>query len=214
MSDAQDYLDLITSEHQNQPNFAAMIAACVAVPVQVQALLSSMISIFDLATPPVGDQLDIIGEWVGASRNLAIPITGVFFTWDSTGSLGWDNGIWEDAANSTAITVLPDDVYLTLIQATIAANYWDGTTEGAYAIWSILFPKLTLLIQDNQNMSYALGVQGYPLDALTLALLTGGYLDLRPEGVEITEYIVPADTNPFFGWDIEATAIQGWNHGS
>lgn len=214
MSTQQDYINLITSEHRDKPNFVAMVGDDVSPMVQVQALLASMIPIFDIDNAPVGNQLDIIGQWVGVSRNLAIPITGVFFSWDGADDIGWDFGVWQDPANPTAVTILPDDVYLTLIRARIAANHWDGTTEGAYAIWAILFPHIVLLIQDNQNMSFAIAIQGTVPDSLTLALLTGGYLPLKPEGVRISGYFIPVDTGPLFGWDIENSYLQGWDEGS
>lgn len=210
----QDYLNLITSNFAAQPNFTSMISYDVSPLVQVQSLLASMIPLFDLDTPPVGNQLDIIGQWVGVSRNVAVPITGVFFTWDSTPSVGWDYGTWAADPTETVITVLPDDAYLTLIKGKIAANNWDGTTDGAYAIWNQLFPAFTILIQDYQNMSYAVGIVGGVIDSLTLALITGGYIPLRPEGVEITEYFIAVDTNPLFGWDIETDFVSGWDTGS
>lgn len=215
MNTAQTYLNLITSEHQNQPNFSAMVSFGVATMVQVQALMAQMSGpLFDLSTPPVGNQLDIIGQWAGVSRNVNIPITGILFTWDGITADGWGFGVWSSAENPSSITVLPDGAYLSLILAKIAANQWNGTTEGAYAVWAVAFPQYNLLIQDNQNMSFAIAIQGMPLDSLTLALLTGGYIPLRPEGVEITEYIVPVDTNPLFGWDLDTTFVQGWGTGS
>lgn len=218
--DTQDYLDSITSEYQGQPDFNATVAFSVAVPVQVQLLMNQMIgnvapSLFDLSTPPVGDQLDIIGEWVGVSRNVSIPITGVYFSWDGADfSLGWNYGSWQPSDAPTSITSLPDDAYLTLILAKIAANNWDGTTNGAYAIWDILFPQFTILIQDNCNMTYAMAIIGGLVDSLTLALIIGGYIQLRPEGVAISEYFVSVDTNPAFCWNLETTDCQGWNQGS
>lgn len=182
--------------------------------VQVQALMASMIPLFDVGLTPVGDQLDIIGIWVGVSRNLNIPITGIFFSWNGTDAVGWEYGVWQDSNNSSAISVLPDAAYLTLIRARIAANHWDGTTEGAYAVWAIAFPQFNLLIEDHQDMSFSVGIQGMPPDSLTLALLTGGYLPLKPEGVRITEYFIPVDTEPFFGWDLDTDFIEGWGTGS
>jgi len=214
MSEISTYTNLITSEYQEQPNFMAVVGGNASIYVQIQNLYASMIPLFDLATPPVGNQLDIIGEWVGISRYIAIPISGVYFTWDSTALLGWDSGTWQDPNQPASITTLPDDAYLTLILAKIAANNWDGTTEGAYAIWDQLFPNLNLLIQDNQNMSFTFIVQGSPVDALTQALLTGGYIPLRPEGVQITEYVFPINTGPLFGFDLQNEFIQGWNDGS
>lgn len=210
----EDYLNFVTSQYAKQPNFNAVISIHAAVSVQLQQMLESMIPIFDLDTPPVGQQLDIIGQWVGVSRNVEIPISGIFFTWDGSSELGWDQGIWQGDTNSDSITTLPDSNYLVLIKARIAANSWDGTTEGAYKIFKILFPNFTLLIQDNQNMSFNVIVQGALLDALTIALLTGGYLPLKPEGVRISSYVLPVNTGPLFGWDLENSYFQGWDVGS
>lgn len=211
----KDYTALITSEYQSQPKFVAMVQFMVSLPVQVQFLMSQMINvIFDLDLPPVGNQLDIIGQWVGISRRVNIPITGVYFTWDGTVSTGWDYGTWQPSNLPTSIVVLPDDAYLTLIRATIAANNWDGTTNGAYEIWDLLFPQFTILIQDNCNMTYAMAIIGGIVDSLTLALITEGYIQLRPEGVAISEYFVATDTNPAFCWDIESTDCKGWDEGS
>lgn len=213
--ETQDYLDLITSEYNSQPDFTAMVSFMVAVQVQVQSLMTMMITtLFDLDKPPVGDQLDIIGQWVGVSRRVNIPITGVYFTWDGASTVGWDYGTWQPSNLPTSITVLPDDAYLTLIKATIAANNWDGTTNGAYAIWDLLFPQFTILIQDNCNMTYGLAIIGGIVDSLTLALITQGYISLRPQGVAVSEYFVSTDSNPAFCWDIETTSCQGWDQGS
>lgn len=218
--DTQDYLDLVTSEYQNQPDFNAMLAFMVAVPIQVQTLMNQMNgngtpSIFDLSLPPVGNQLDIIGAWVGVSRDVNIPIVDVFFTWDGTDyTVGWDYGTWQPANQATSVVVLPDDAYLTLILAKIAANNWDGTTNGAYAIWDFLFPQFTILIQDNCNMTYDMAIIGGIVDSLTLALITGGYIQLRPQGVQIAEFFVSIDTNAAFCWDLDTTDCQGWDQGS
>ncbi|MDH4163336.1 MAG: DUF2612 domain-containing protein [Nitrospirota bacterium] len=215
----QDYLNLVTSEYKNQPKFNAMLSFMVSVQVQVQKLMNQMSgealpSLFDLSTPPIGNQLDIIGQWVGVSRTVHIPVSDVYFTWDSTYEKGWDYGQWQPADAPSTITSLPDDVYLNLILATIAANNWDGTTTGAYAIWAQVFPAFRILIQDNCNMTYNLGIVGGIVDSLTLALITGGYIHLRPEGVRIDKYFVPVDSNPAFCWDVETTLAKGWDEGS
>ncbi len=210
---AAEYISLITSQYQGQPNFAAVIAADVAPQVRVQDLLTSMLAIFDLDTPPVGDQLDIIGQWVGVSRDVSIPITGVYFTWDGAASLGWDYGVWAAEGSPASITTLPDDVYLILIKATIAANYWDGTTNGAYLVWDIFFTTVQILIQDNLDMSYNLIIAGGIVDSLTQALITGGVLNLRPEGVMIRNYYFSQGSNPIFAWDLNTSLMQGWDAG-
>jgi len=208
-----DYQALVSSENADQPDFLAVISASVEPSVQVQALLQAMISLFDIDTPPAGDQLDIIGQWVGISRQIKIPISGVFFTWDGAANVGWDYGIWQGAGQTSNISSLPDDAYLKLIKATIAANQWDGTTNGAYEIWDSLFTTFSILVQDNLNMSYAMALVGGIIDSLTLALITGGYINLRPEGVRISKYFISQGTNPVFAWDLAVTNLQGWDVG-
>lgn len=209
----EDYLNLITSEYRLQPNYISMVSFGSSIYVYIQQLLASMIPLFDVDVA-VGQQLDIIGQWVGISRNVSIPISNVYFTWNSTASLGWNFGIWQSSTDASTVTVLPDDVYRTLIRAKIAANHWDGTTNGAYAIWDAIFPTVKILIQDNQNMTYDLAFVGAPIDSLTIALVTGGYIPLRPEGVLVSSYVFPIDSGPLFGFDIETAYIEGFDEGS
>lgn len=209
----EEYLKLIPASNAKQPKFVATVTTDISVQIQVQNLLASMIPIFDLSTPPIGDQLDIIGEWVGVSRTIAVPISGVFFTWDGDANVGWDYGTWQPSGDPGQVTSLPDDAYLTLILAKIAANIWDGTTENAYQVWDDLVGSqgISILIQDYQNMSYAMVIVGDIIPSLTLALITGGYIPLRPEGIKITEYFV--GSAPLFAWDVDNATLKGWDTG-
>ncbi len=207
------YQELITSAYQNKLKFTATVNLDTSVQTRVQELLASMIPLFDVDVA-LGNQLDIIGQWVGVSRNISIPIPGVYFSWDSTIDLGWDYGTWRPINQPANITSLPDDQYRILIKTKIAANQWDGTTEGAYAIWSRIFTDYVILIQDHQNMTYSLIIIGGIVDSLTLALLVGGYVPLRPEGVLISSYLVPANAGPAFAWDTDNASLKGWDTGS
>jgi hypothetical protein len=210
----EDYLNVITSEHRDKPNFIAMVQGMSSAVVSIQNVIESMIGLFDVDSA-VGDQLDVIGEWVGVSRNVSIPISGVYFSFDgSDPTIGWDNGTWQPSNLPSNVTVLPDDTYRVLIRAKIAANAWDGTTEGAYLIWSQVFPDFEILIQDNEDMSYSLIIAGAVPDSLTVALITQGYIPLKPEGVTVNEYYIPVTTGPAFGWDINTEYLQGWDQGS
>lgn len=208
-----EYLNLITSEFRKQPDYIATLTATLSVSVRIQEILQSLIPYFDLDVA-AGSQLDIIGQWVGVSRNVLVPIPGVYFSWDADYTLGWEYGVWQDPNAFGDVTVLPDDVYRTLIRTKIAANKWDGTTEGAYIVWDEIFPTIKILIQDHQNMSYALILYGGIIDSLTLALLTGGYIPLKPEGIRITDYYVPVNSGKIFGWDVDSDYISGWDDGS
>lgn len=208
-----DYTGVITSEHAQKPNFIAVLSALVALPLQVQALFQSMIPLFDV-DEALGVQLDAVGAWVGISRKVSTPIYNVYFSFDEAATTGWDFGTWQPSNLPVAVTSLPDDAYRLLIKARIAANNWDGTTEGAYTVFNSIFTRFQILIQDNYNMSYNLGVTGGVVDSLTLALLTGNYIPLRPQGIRIAEYFVTVDTNPIFSWDIASTALGGWDAAS
>lgn len=210
----QDYVNLVTSEYAEKPNFIEMLSQDVSILVRIQDLMQSMIPLFDIDVAS-GSQLDIIGLWVGVSRNVSIPIAGVYFTWDGADpTVGWDYGTWQPYNQPVNITVLPDDAYLTLIRAKIAANHWDGTIEGAYAIWEDVFPQYNILIKDNQDMSYDLGIVGGIVDSLTIALLTGGYIPLKPEGVRVAGYFVAPGSDQLFAWDSETALLAGWEEGS
>lgn len=211
------YTGRVISQHQNKPKFMATVGFTVSFYVHAMGILDLMEKsggLFDLATPPVGDQEDIIGELVGVSRVIAEPIPGVYFTWDDTAFTGWDSGVWQPVGQPVNLVTLPDDVYLTVIKAKIAANNWDGTTAGAYIVWATLFPSIVFLIMDLQDMSFIIALQGQPIDALTQALLTQGYIPLKPEGVRIREYIVATDTAPLFAWDVSTPSMAGWDTGS
>ncbi|MEK6319934.1 MAG: DUF2612 domain-containing protein, partial [Burkholderia gladioli] len=93
MADLDDYTSLITSEHQPQPRFMALVGALVSPLVDQMNVVASMPALFDLDNA-VGDQLDKVGEWVGLSRQVSTPLTGVYFSFDIV-DLGFDQGTWK-----------------------------------------------------------------------------------------------------------------------
>lgn len=210
-----EYISLITNEHITAPKYIAMITAGVSPLKKIQDLISSLPQQFDIDSA-VGVQLDAVGEWIGRSRRVAVPLVGVYFTWDDIDSTGWDSGTWKsDFDPDSGLTLLPDDAYRTLLKAKIAANNWDGSIPGAYAIWQQAFGNLSqIVIQDNQDMGFIIAIFGLPLDAVTFALLTGGYIPLKPEGVRIANYSVAPDNGAIFAWDIENDLLKGWDESS
>ena len=212
--DVQPYLNLVTSEHVTRAKFMAMIAATLQPLADLQVVLASMPGLFDLDVA-VGDQEDKVGQWIGVTRNISVPLTGVFFSW-ATANLGWGQGNWTPNINQTQLVVLSDEPYRTLLRARVASNQWDGTIPGAYAVWNAAFAGtgIGLLIQDYGDMHMALALTGPVPDAVTLALFTGGYLNIKPAGVRIDNYFTPVVPNtPYFGWGVENANISGWSVG-
>ncbi len=138
MADPSDYTVLITSEHRDKPRFMATVRALVQPLVDQMNVLQSMPSKFDLDNA-VGVQLDDVGLWVGVSRKVRTPLTGIYFSFDVAG-LGFDQGIWKGPFDpDTGLTVLDNDTYRLVIRAKIGANHWDGTLASSAAILNSIF---------------------------------------------------------------------------
>lgn len=191
MTTTAEYLDLITSEHQEKPKFVATVAASVAPFAKLQEVMRGFINDFDVDRA-IGVQLDIVALWVGVTRTIGVPIDGYYFTWDDVASDGWDNGIWKGIGDPDAgFVVLPDDLYRSLIKAKIQANQWKGDIAGAYAIIDqALSVDGVVRIVDNQNMTMTVRVTGGVLPAVEQAIVTAGYLPIKPAGVKATYTVV------------------------
>lgn len=208
----ETYLNLITSQHRDKPKFVATVQATVSPLVALQGTLKGLVQDYDLDTA-IGQQLDIIGQWAGITRNLNTPLAGVYLTWDSSlDSEGWEQGTWQGEFDpASGLTRLPDDSFRTLLKAKIAANNWDGTIEKAYDIWASVFTDSFVVIQDNQNMSMVVAISGHPLDAIERALLEQGYLPLKPAGVRVNYYAIAPSEGKLLGWDCDNAALGGWD---
>lgn len=211
---AAQYTNLITTEHATKPNFVATVALLVQPFVDLQNQLLLFQLLFDL-DHAVGQQLDFIGQWIGPTRQIPIPLTNVFFTWGTAG-LGWGQGVWLAPGQSTSgLTILDDNSYRMLLRGTIVQNNWDGTVPGMYNILNIVFAgaPFQILIQDNQDMSMTVIIlSGTMIDAVSMALLTNGFIIPRPAGVHITGYNQVAA--PIFGWGIQNSLVSGWGSGN
>lgn len=186
------YLALVTSKHRDKPKFMSTLSVLVQALADINKCATSMQTIFDLDVA-VGAQLDAIGEWIGIGRELNVPLPNVWFSWNVV-NLGWNEGSWRDPNNPVnEVIVLPDDAYRTLLRAKVVNNQWNGTIEQAYSVWDTMFAGLnsSIDIVDNQDMSMEFILRGDQPDAITLALLNGGYLSTVPAGVSATYGYTP-----------------------
>lgn len=213
--DPSPWLALVTSENNQQPDFMATLQNVLQPFADLEVTISSMPTLYDLDVA-IGAQLDTVGLWVGASRQLAVPLSNVFFSWNVAG-LGWGQGNWhQDGTPTTQLVSLNDSDYRTLLYATAAANNWDGTIPGAYSVWNTLFAGtgIGILIQDFQDMSIGLALTGPTPTAVQQALFTSGQLSLVPAGVRVRWYATPPVPNvPYFAWGVNNANMAGWGTG-
>ncbi|WP_281659630.1 DUF2612 domain-containing protein [Microvirgula aerodenitrificans] len=214
MASVDDYTGLISGYHRGRPRFTAMVAAVSAAFVDQTNTAALMKEIFDL-DKAVGDQLDAVGVRVGIYRRVNTPLAGVYFSFDVDG-LGFDQGVWKGPFDpDSGVTILDDETYRLLIRAKIGANQWDGTVENSRRILELIFNGAShVYVQDNQDMTMTIGVSGQPPSALFMALLTGGYIPVKPEGVRVDYYIASSEDGPIFGFDMENEYVAGFDTGS
>lgn len=210
----EKYLDLIPNWNRAKPKFNATISALVEPLSGIQSFVRNLPVDFDLDIA-IGVQLDVVGEWVGRNRYIATPIPNVWFSFDIEG-VGFDQGVWKGVYDlDGGMTRLDDDHYRILLKAKIAANQWDGTLPGAKVVLAPLFDSASIVfIQDHMDMSMTVGVSGKIPSAVTLALLAGGYVPLKPVGVRVNYLVVSDDETPMFGFDVENEFISGLDKGS
>lgn len=187
----EQYLNKITDEHIDKPKFLATVKLIAENYVDVQNFLWELIAAYDVDEAE-GEQLDAIGLWVGASRIVDVPLAGVYFEWDTTTSEGWDSGVWIKPGDpENGVEVLGDDQFRSLIKAKIIANKWKGYPEGAYEIIDAAFTAdPPILIVDNQNQTQTVKITAGSISAINQALITQGYLPIKPAGIrQINEII-------------------------
>ena len=140
MRSTDQYLALVINEHADKPKFMAELRALVDPFAQMQSFLADMPRYFDLDSPAcVGAQLDILGAFIGVSRNIGAPVTNTWFMLDKTAH-GLDQGVWKSPYKTEYYTTVLDDVsYKKLLRARIASNHWDGTLVSAQSILNSFF---------------------------------------------------------------------------
>lgn len=124
------YLNFITSEHRDKPNYIAWVTDILS-KIDVPDLISA----FDIDTA-VGAQLDILGLILGRKRLLN------FQPGDGSSPL------------------LDDESYRLVLKSKILMNQWNGTIEQLYSYWSAIFPNLQMTVADQQDMSYEINIVG------------------------------------------------------
>lgn len=186
MTDVTQYSSLITSEHRDKAKFVAVVELLCSASVDSQNLINGFPNLYSVLTS-VGSQLDACGVWIGLGRTIFVPTLGT--------------------------VTLSDADYRILLNAKILGNQYDGGMESLQVILASLFPgtPIVLFAIDNQDMSMDVYITGGTPTPTQTALLKGGLLVPKPEGVRINFVLV---TGPLFGLDYENSTIAGLDVGS
>lgn len=155
---SDEYLARITSAHISRPRFMAWLKALLDMLCEYGTAVEQMNALFSL-DQAVGQQLDFVGEMVGASR--ALPFTSVLF----------ESGMMNDRD------------YRAFIRAKILQNMWDGTNETLPGLWSAVYTDLQLSYVDNQDMTMTITVTGDISETLS-ELIQAGMIVPCPSGVQ------------------------------
>ncbi|EHT0381333.1 DUF2612 domain-containing protein [Salmonella enterica] len=210
------YTGLITSYHAEKERYFNHIDLCTRPFTYVSSALSGLVNAFDIDNA-VGAQLSILGEWIGLSRVVREPISGVYFSFDTDG-LGFGQGVWQGPYDpDEGYTTLSDDTYRLILKAKIAINHWDGQNDSLPAILDMATAGsgLRMQIVDNQDMTVSVrlfpdtGISDVSLEIL--AVIRQGYLTVKAAGVYAGEIEVPSTGSRFFGFDIDNEYTGGFD---
>lgn len=216
MRDISHYLAKITSAHSDKPKFMAMLQGCIEPFLASQAVAESIPAAYDIDLA-IGRQLDVVGEWVGRSRHLSIPLPDPWFRFGDA-RRGWGRGIWKGSEYTPdySLATLNDDDYRKLLYAKVAANSWDGSPGEATRILRILgIPTETnIWVQDNQDMTDAVCVSGLLPSIVLCFIVAQNLVPVKPSGITRKYYFVSVNRTPLFGFGSNNSFISGWGTGA
>lgn len=231
MRSVADYLAKIPPLNAGKAKFAATIEAVVAAFADNQAFLDRLPQAFDLDTA-VGVQLDKVGEWVGRSRQIPIPVLQPWFSW-AIPKRGWGQAYWKGPdILRTRLATLDDETYRRLLRAKIRANYSSGLLDDAQAALAIYFLAPTLIFSMDKTiaigwtpetrlpwsptsgMDWQIGVSGQLPTVVDLEILAQDLIPVKPLGVNVDVKVTTVNGAPLFGWGIDNQYVAGWGKGA
>lgn len=175
--------NLVTSYNQ-KPKFLATVNALTSGLWSFQELAVIAPSMFSIDTA-VGQQLDILGQWIGFSRVLSI--SKQWFSFNEPYE-GFDLGEWYVFGDVPYETVtLTDQLYRIVLKAKILVNNFNGTKPQFIAILNQLFSldKPTFTVTQTSPMNVVVNING-EINQVIFFLLTQNVFQLTPMGVNIS----------------------------
>lgn len=164
------YANLLIIQYRQKPKAYATIQALADMAVMDQLPIDVQ-NAFNIETA-VGDQLDILGKYIGATRN---------------------------GYNATGPVTLSDSDFRTLLKFVIITNTAGSSLYTIQTLLAGAFPG-QVFISDSTTMTinYVL-LESLGTPDLLEVIVRGGYLP-KPMGVGVSATIVPVHDNSYFGF--------------
>jgi hypothetical protein len=147
----------------------------------INACAATLNTAYELGTA-VGVQLDKLGQILGQSR------------------------IMPFQPSDSVSPILDDTTYTKLLLAKVGINTWKGKIPLLYPLWQLIFNGGQIIVQDNQNMTATITLNG-SFTSIEKDLIGNGLIVPRPEGV-LYNYVFGTDL-PYFGADLNNGYIAG-----
>lgn len=160
MNKVDDYLRLVTSQHNKREKFIATVRSTIEPLIDCLNCLDELNEKYEIDRAS-GDQLQTIADWVGAENAISNGIAIEFFgfadqeaaatfgeTDDSTAG-----GYWrESGVNSYRALQMTNEQFKQVVKAKILLNQSDCSLNSAKTIISLI-TNIPFLIKDNLNMT-------------------------------------------------------------
>lgn len=174
------YVRLLVFQYQLPK--AQAVAAIVARVLMMDGLALAVRTAYRISTA-VGVQLDVIGKYVGLSRNIGVPTSLPFFGFvrysgsgnNNNGFRSYNNNLnssgvfYRYGYSGTRATALSDTSYAFMIALQIILNSSDGTLYSIQKFLAALLPGAVTVV-DNHDMTLTYTITGVlPVDATVLA---------------------------------------------
>lgn len=108
-----------------------------------------------------------------------------------------------------------DDLYRIVLQVRILNNHWLCNKPSAYYLMNQIFGALgfQFLLDDHADLSITEILLGGVPSPGVIALLVGGYLDIKPVTIRLRGYAYPSSDGPIFAFDRDDTVYAGLDTG-
>ncbi|MEG0347229.1 MAG: DUF2612 domain-containing protein [Acinetobacter sp.] len=158
---AGKYIQLLTSQHRDKPNFRQTVEDTINPLIDCLECLNILSEKFELENAE-GDQLQIIADWLGAPNSIPNSVPVAYFgfqdqlatlPWRETNDPNFKSGFWRESGMSgyTALK-MTQELFKRVIKAKMLLNRSDCTEDSAKEIISLIIDK-PFKFKDNKDMT-------------------------------------------------------------